>query len=104
VGKYHDECIKRERGTHVVDLDSEGGEGGGISSDGLAGRTLTSEIDPGISCSETTYNPDLKPEVPSSLVKPTQGFEKLDWVTVWFLGLNSKVTVSLMAAWMFDGL
>ena len=37
---------RKQRATYIVDLDGEGGEGGSISSDGSARKTLKSEIGP----------------------------------------------------------
>lgn len=47
---------------------------------------------------ENTYNPESKPPAFG-----WQGSEKVDWVTVWFLGWNSNKIVSPIPAVMFWG-
>jgi hypothetical protein len=73
-----------ERETHV-DLDPEGRlRQGTISWRAVVQASLTA-----LSSRRkfTTYNPDVNPPV-----RGEHGLSKLDWVTVWFLGLNSNTT------------
>jgi hypothetical protein len=56
-----------------------------------------------VASAATGLNPELNPGVPVGASSALHGLRKLDWVTVWFLGWNSNVTVSPMLALMLAG-